>query len=368
MKKSLVALAAFAATASFAQSSVTISGVADIGLQYNNQTVNAAGVANGTGANKLQLGAGNNNRIIFAGVEDLGGGMATTFNFQLRLDPTRGNAERGTNDIGYAATGATAATANTATSRPLFQGESTVGLRGGFGAFKAGRMLPANQQLNGGTIDPWGVSTVAGNPYQTGFVSDYVQGGEGRVGNAVTYWTPNFSGFTGSMTLGFDKGPTNKGYKSFAGSYSNGPLNAMIGTEANRFGDTLLNIGANYNFGVAKAYFGYGAVKGGAAADRAGATFLATAAGQQVATDSKVTILSFGANIPFGAATGRVGYANWTGNGGAAGNVKESKFSLGVNYALSKRTAIYSDIANTTRKNAALSAVTAFDLGIAHSF
>ena len=135
MKKSLVALAAFAATASFAQSSVTISGVADIGLQYNNQTVNAAGVANGTGANKLQLGAGNNNRIIFAGVEDLGGGMATTFNFQLRLDPTRGNAERGTNDIGYAATGATAATANTATSRPLFQGESTVGLRGGFGAW-----------------------------------------------------------------------------------------------------------------------------------------------------------------------------------------------------------------------------------------
>ena len=368
MKKSLIAIAALAATSAFAQSSVTISGVADIGLQYNNSTVNAAGVANGTGANKLQLGAGNNNRIIFAGVEDLGGGMATTFNFQLRLDPTRGNEERGTSVIGYAATGATAATANIGTSRPLFQGESTVGLRGGFGAFRAGRMLPANQQLNGGTIDPWGVSTVGGNPYQTGFVSDYVQGGEGRVGNAVTYWTPNFSGFQGLATLGFDKGPSNKSYSSFAASYRNGPINAMLGMESNRFGDKLTNLGANYNFGVATVYAGYGAVKGGTAADRAGATFLATAAGQQVAVDSKVTILSFGANIPFGAATGRVGYANWNGNGGAAGNVKESKFSLGVNYALSKRTAIYSDIANTTRKNLALSAVTQFDLGVAHSF
>jgi predicted porin len=368
MKKSLIAIAALAATSAFAQSSVTISGVADFGLQYNNQTVNAAGVGNGTGANKLQLGAGNNNRIIFAGVEDLGGGMATTFAFQLRLDPGRGNEERGTNYIGYAATGTTAATSGTTTSRPLFQGESTVGLRGGFGALRLGRMLPANQMLNGGTIDPWGVSTVGGNPYQTGFVSDYVQGGEGRIGNAATYATPNFSGFQGLVTLGFDKGPANKSYSSYAASYRNGPIAAMFGMENNRFGDKLTNIGANYDLGAAKLYAGYGAVKGGTAAERAGATFLATAAGQQVAVDSKVTILSFGANIPFGAATGRVGYANWTGNGGAVGNSKESKFSLGVNYALSKRTAIYSDIANTTRKSAALAAVTQFDLGIAHSF
>ncbi len=370
MKKSLIVLAALAATSAFAQSSVTISGVADVGFQYNNSTVNAGGTGNTAGANKLQLGAGNNNRIIFSGVEDLGGGMATTFAFQLRLNPVRGTEDGGANLIGNQANNTTPILTNTAQSisRPLFQGESTVGLRGGFGAVKLGRLLPANQQLNGGTIDPWGVSTVAGNPYQTGFSSDYVAGGEGRVGNQIMYSTPNFSGLTGHVSVGFDKGPSNKGYTSFAAGYSNGPLNAMLGFESNRFGDKLTNLGANYNFGVAKVYAGYGAVKGGAAADRAGSTFLAGATAPQVVVDGSVKLISFGANIPFGAATGRVGYANWTGAGGAAGNSKESKFSLGVNYALSKRTAIYSDIANTTRKTAALSAVTAFDLGIAHSF
>ncbi len=370
MKKSLIAIAALAATSAFAQSSVTISGVADVGFQYNNSTVSGAGTGNNAGANKLQLGAGNNNRIIFSGVEDLGGGMAATFAFQLRLNPVRGTEDGGANLIGNQANNTTPILTNTAqsTSRPLFQGESTVGLRSPYGSVRLGRLLPANQQLNGGTIDPWGVSTVGGNPYQTGFSSDYVAGGEGRVGNQIMYSTPNFSGFAAHISLGFDKGPSDKSYSSLAAGYSNGPLNAMIGTEANRFGDTLLNIGANYNFGVAKAYVGYGSVKGGSAVDRAGSTFLAGATAPQVVIGGKVNIISFGANIPFGAATARVGYASLDGAGGAAGNSKESKLSLGVNYALSKRTAIYSDIANSTRKSAALSNVTQFDLGIAHSF
>jgi predicted porin len=372
MKKSLVALAALAATGAFAQSSITLSGIADVGLQYNSSVTNGAGAGLTPGAAKLTLGAGNNNRLVFSGSEDLGGGMAGIFAFQMRLDPTRGNQERGTNDIGYAATGGTAATANISTSRPLFQGESTVGLSGGFGRIKLGRLLPANQQLNGGTIDPWGVTTVAGTLYQPGFSSDYTQGGEGRVGNQAMYSTPNIAGFQAHISHAFDRGPTDKTYNGASVSYANGPIAAMLGYEANRFGDKLVNLGGNYDLGFAKLYAGYGQAKGGTAADRAGATFLATASsasgGGQVVADGKVNNFSIGANIPFGAATARLGYSGYTGAGGAVGNSKESKLGLGLNYALSKRTAIYTDLASSTRKSAALSKVNQFDMGIAHSF
>ena len=370
MKKTLVALAALAASAAFAQSTVTISGVADVGLAYDSTATGANGTGNAAGGNKLGLSAGNNNRILFSGVEDLGGGMAATFAFQLRLDPTRGTNERGGNLIGNQTNNTTAINTNTSqsTSRPLFQGESTVGLRGGFGSLKLGRWLTATQLANGGAIDPWGVSTIGGNVYASGFASDYVQGGEGRVGNAVFYSSPNLGGFGVNVSYGFDKGPSGKQHTAFAGTYSNGPINFMIGSEKNRFNDGLLQIGGNFDMGVAKLYAGYGKVTGSAnAADRLGSTYLSTASGTQVAAGGTIKDLTFGANIPMGAATLRAGYSRWNGSG-AAGQQNERKIGLGVNYALSKRTAIYSDIASTSRKNAALSNKTAYDLGIAHSF
>jgi predicted porin len=367
MKKTLVALAALAVTSAFAQSSVTLSGVADVGLTYN------SGNGDKQGSEKILLGSGNNNRIIFSGVEDLGGGLAATFAFQLRLDPTTGNNERGTAVIGLngpavapnaSGVGVPAATP---TSRPLFQGESTVGLRGGFGSIKMGRWLTAVQLLNGGMLDPWGVTTVGGSVYATGFASDYAQGGEGRIGNGLFYTSPNFGGFSVLYSQGFLKGPTGGRNSSIAGTFNNGPINVMLGYERNRAKDTLVQLGGNYDLGVAKLYAGYGNIKGGKTADRAGMSYLATASGAQVAPGGNIKDYTIGVNVPLGAATARAGYSRWNFNG-ATGAKNESKIGLGVNYALSKRTAIYSDLANTTRKNAGLSNVTGFDLGIAHSF
>lgn len=361
MKKTLVALAALAVTSAFAQSSVTLSGVADVGLIYNNSN------AGRMGSEKLVLGAGNNNRIIFSGVEDLGGGLAATFAFQMRLDPTVGNNERGTANVGNLGALGVGVPAAPVTSRPLFQGESTVGLRGGFGSVKMGRWLTALQLPNGGIIDPWGVTTVAGSVYATGFSSDYVQGGEGRVGNMIFYSSPNLGGFTVNFSKGFLKGPTGGTHIALAGVYSNGPINAVLGYERNRVDDTLVQLGGNYDLGVAKIYAGYGNIKGGSVADRAGMTYLATASGAQVAANGSIKDYTIGVGVPLGAATIRAGYSRWNGNG-APRQANEIKLGLGVNYALSKRTAIYTDIANTTRKNANLGKVNAFDLGIAHSF
>ena len=376
MKKTLVALAALAVTSAFAQSSVTLSGVADVGLTYSNvKKQNQFPVpGNFNNVNALGIGSGNNNRLIFSGVEDLGGGLAATFAFQMRFDPTTGNSEGGG-------------------ARPLFQGESTVGLRGGFGSLKLGRWLSAVQLLNGGTIDPWGVSTVAGMPYAAGYSTSYEAGGEGRIGQAMFYATPNLGGFTGHLTLGFAKGATGKTLQSLAGSYNNGPINAMLGYERNKEGDKLTQLGANYDLGVAKLYAGYGRVKGGTLADRgttayasgASTAFIgglnsgtASAAGQgNVTAGGTVTSATIGANIPLGAATIRVGYGRVAGDViGAVRTTADNKLGLGVNYALSKRTSIYSDIALTTNKKVLRNGVagssgerrTAFDLGIAHSF
>jgi len=376
MKKTLVALAALASVSAFAQSTVTISGIVDVGF------VNVSDRTNLAGAEKSGITRGNNNRIIFSGVEDLGGGMAATFAAQMRFEPNRGTPESGASTVGQGAGTVTNVTGATVpTSRPLFQGETTVGLRGGFGQLKLGRMLTALQLLNGGTFDPWGVTTVAGANYAGGFNTDYVRGGEGRIGNAFWYATPSFGGFTASLSYGFDKGATGKQHLSAAGNYSNGPVNVVVAYERNRFNDNHTTIGGNYDFGSFKLYTNYYITKGGTAADRAGAINLATAVGGSgptagsglVAVGGNIKGWTLGANVPVGATTIRLGYNRWNGNGVAGLDTKESKLGLGVNYALSKRTAIYSDIASQTSKNnlnglGNNNSITSFDLGIAHSF
>jgi len=375
MKKTLVALAALAATGAFAQSSVTISGVLNAGLAYTS--------APSTNASAWGIGNANNNRVIFTGVEDLGGGLKATFAAQMRFNPATGVTEGGG-------------------ARPLFQGETTVGLMGGFGSLKIGRRLSAVQLYNGGLIDPWGVTTVAGSVYATGYATDYTAGGEGRT-EGLFYSSPSFGGIQGHLTWSprtINVGGTNysKSFLSAAATYINGPVSAMLGWEQNRAGDAYTVIGGNYNMGVATIYAGIHQAKGGSAADRAGTAFAAVASGYPgcASTNTKRTAAlganaaagnncalganettsgwALGANIPMGAATIRVGYSSFTSD--LAGLDRDSKVGLGLNYALSKRTSIYTDVSSLTRNNnlastnAALDSgnVTQFDIGINHNF
>ena len=92
MKKTLIALAAVAATgAAFAQSSVTLYGVADAGIVKTNKA--GLGYTN----DKLQLSTNNtlnngNSRLGVRGVEDLGGGLKASFNFEQGLSLDNGAA------------------------------------------------------------------------------------------------------------------------------------------------------------------------------------------------------------------------------------------------------------------------------------
>ena len=370
MKKSLVALAVLASTGAFAQSSVTISGVLDVGVK------NVSNVA--PGAAKMSVGSGNNNRINFSVTEDLGGGMKAMANAAMRFDPATGVTEGGG-------------------ARPLFQGETRIGLTGGFGTVMFGRGLTALQAPNGGNSDPWGVSTVAGSVYAPGFATDYAAGGEGRIDGALWYTSPSLNGLTASVsfsprTVATAAATAPAVPASYSGKstslnalYAAGPLVVGLGTEENRAGDTITQVYGNYNLGVAKLFASSATIKGGTAAQRNNITFAAPAAAvptggasAQVAAGGKINTWTLGAAVPMGAATIRVGYSTWNGTGDTATVTAkdDNKFGLGVKYDLSKRTYIYSDVASQTRNNntattnpaTSNSKVTSFDLGVAHSF
>jgi predicted porin len=341
---------------------VTISGVLDVGVRNTSKV--AAGAA------KLGVTAGNNNRIAFGVTEDLGGGLKAMANAQIRFDPTTGTPEA-------------------AGARPLFQGETRVGLSGGFGTVMLGRGLTALQLPNGGNSDPWGVTTAAGSVYAAGFATDYAAGGEGRIDQGIWYTSPNMGGFTLSATMSPRKivtaaGATpSKTSQSINVTYAAGPLVVGLGNERNRANDTITQVYGNYNMGVAKLFASYATIEGGTAAEQAAAgTFAAAAsavntgaAPRQVAAGGEIKNWTVGATVPMGAATIRVGYSGWNGSG-AVGQQDDTKFGLGVKYDLSKRSFIYSNIAQQTRKNLTGTAaagrdntsVRLFDLGIGHSF
>lgn len=369
MKKTLVAAAAaLAATGAFAQSNVTISGVASAGLQYRSTNTGNAG------SEKWQIGNGTPNRLKFAGTEDLGGGLSASFALDNRFDLSTGVPDQAQATAGYAAGGTVAVATTGTTYRPFWHGQSTVSIKGNFGELKIGRDFSPYQISIPAIADPWSLSSLASVVFYAGQASDYVRGGEGRIQRAFFYNSPSFNGFSINFANGFDKGPGNRTTQGLDLRYNNGPLALALGGERNRFNDSILAFAAGYNFGSFKIGGDIYRTKGGSAADRAGSAFFASATfAGQVAANGTINGYSLNGVIPWGAAEVRVGYASWNGNGGVGTSNRDSKLGVGVWYSLSKRTRIYTDVASQTNKNALNAsgnnnATTLFDLGLDHAF
>jgi len=125
MKKSLVALAALAATASFAQSSVTLYGNIDQGIYHS--TMNGQALTS-SGSN-----VGSTSLWGITATEDLGGG--TKASFDLRSELTLGNGHTGS---------ATTGQANGASTSEVFNRSAWIGIENSaLGAFKVGRQNDA---------------------------------------------------------------------------------------------------------------------------------------------------------------------------------------------------------------------------------
>lgn len=217
MKKSLIALAVMAAAGvASAQSSVTMYGVMDLGFF----DTSAAGVKMSMTSN----GAMNNgsSRLGVRGVEDLGGGLKVSFQFEQGI-----NAETG------------------ATDAATYQRAATMGISGGFGTVNMGRRLTpsffgvAAWELTGTA----NYSVVAG---RFGFGG----GGPSRNNSEISYTTPKMGGF--SATLGMITKTDNGGASKTDANiiYSGGPL--TVGFSYNKVQNTSANnsLGVKYNFGM----------------------------------------------------------------------------------------------------------------------
>lgn len=327
MKKTLIALAALASTAAFAQSTVTISGNVDVG------------VINPIGAQKTRVDQSGNgaNQIVFAGSEDLGGGLKANFRLAQRFSP-----ESGLNDGNNA-------------NRPTFQGESTLGLSGEFGSVKLGRALTALQASVNST-DPWGTlqqgsTALLVKGYATDIDNVAGSGSGAARTDGIFYTSPSFSGFTASVTLGLknsqSSGAVVTGAKNLTSlwlSYAAGPIRVGGGTEQNRTGDRVTALLGTYDFGVAKVGAGYGVVNP-----------IAVGAADIKNYNLMVT-------VPMGAATIKAGYGRSKADGAAA---TDKKLGIGVDYALSKRTTLYTSFG---RNGALATNKSGYDVGIRHTF
>lgn len=207
MKKTLVALAALAATGAYAQSSVTIYGALDASI-VNATKINGAYTNNAATA----IAAGTQNVTAFTsgaivspvwgirGSEDLGKGMSAIFNVEGDIAMNNGT----TNGSG------------------MWRRKAIVGLSDkGMGTIKFGLELNPIIELNGGLMPVSGnsVSTVTSSGF--GYADFFTK-------NAITYVSP---ALFGGLVATFQKGLSNTIDEATAGSmtawglkYSAGPL------------------------------------------------------------------------------------------------------------------------------------------------
>lgn len=253
MHKSLIALAiaGLAAAPAFADSNVTIYGVADYGFGIRNGD---SGLTGNPAKPKQEFISGVNvpNKLGFKGSEDLGNGTKAIFELEAGYDMNTGYNSIGGSGYSDGANGG------------LFRRHSWVGLTGDWGTVLGGRVDGARYGVLG-KYDPFENGTVA----NAGSLQVHAQ----RADNAIAYVTPNFEGlyavlaYTGQLT-----GTTNAGNQGDARlwviqpNYVNGPLSATLNYERLTVHNTpaTINIyvgGASYDFGVAKVSAYYEHVK-----------------------------------------------------------------------------------------------------------
>ena len=393
MKKTLIALAALAATSVFAQSSVSIVGFVDTGFKNTSGDVAAAKKSelaiNGTGTTAIH----------FRGVEDLGGGMKALFQAEIDWNPTQSSTLNG---------GTTAPTPSQYYSGTPFNGEQFIGLSGGFGSVKLGTPNSAALETNAvaqpfGTALGGGYSSTVARMGVNGYgINQFVGGSTSsnrviRHEKTARYDTPEFSGFKASVEYAFgnNNAPLATGntgsaadsnkYQAIGLKYNNGPLNVMfsntkasntgafaaagsvaaVGTVVTNVllaGETVTHnfLAANYTFGPATVYAGYTTSKNNAAATAANST-KENASSLNIA--GKYVISS---TISLMANYVRVNDKNPL-------NADANIFGLGADYRLSARTALYARYEGFKKLATAAAGSTSVNqnvymLGVNHSF
>jgi predicted porin len=327
MKKTLPALAALllCSGAALAQTNVAFYGVMDLGV-----SVDRGGIA-GT-STRVTSGMATQSRWGFRGTEDLGDGLSAFFVVEGGIHA----------DVG------TSTQNNT-----IFGRNTAVGLKGNFGAVSLGLQdTPLFTTLNV-VVDPFrnGIARSNNLMNPTGF----------RSGNSVLYRSNVIDGFSGDlMYVAGEVSGDAAAQRAIGGSfgYSNGPLSARLAYH-NRNNDTAILkgtdnakntlLGANYDFGPVKGFFGYEINKGlnSGSLNNTAATFGGLK--PTASTDSRDLLL--GASVPMGASTIVGTYVRLDDK--TAFNQDAQQYALAYMYAFSKRTDIYTSYAIIRNHNGA---------------
>lgn len=308
------AAAALCGSAASAQSNVTISGSIDMGVFKD-----TAGVKN--------VGTIQRSHLEFAGTEDLGDGLAATFRLRHRFDADTGASEAGTN-------------------RPFWHGESTVGLKGGFGALRLGRALDAIQ-AHDWAFDAWSnydrIVSPAWDLWHWNYSADPSGGGSGRVANAVFYDSPKFANVSLHVSAS-PESPAGAVAKTRAATllYNDGKLRAMLGSGKNSAGATETVVGLRAAFGDLSLMGVYNVSE--------------TLAG------SKAKVATLGAVYKMGATTLKAGW----GKADVDGVKRREMVSVSAGYSFSKRTTVYADLASKQILGTGTKEV--YGVGMTHSF
>lgn len=259
---------------------------------------------------RIESGAMSGSYLGFKGSEDLGGGLSALFAMESFFQANTGAAGR------------------TIPNDPFWSRSVWAGLKGNAGQLRMGRMTT-----------PLAVSTFVFNPLGDSFdFSPMVRtffGATGKVAgdtgwsNSVAYTSPNFGGATVNLQHAFAVSPngsnTGASVMYFGGPLALTAVAQQVGSPFASGKQTAYQLGATYDFGVAKVYALLGRVEEGAT-------------GKPTA-NSHNDLGNLAARIPAGPGSVIAGYGQSRTGGALTG--KREHTLLGYDMALSKRTTVY---------------------------
>jgi len=399
MKKSLIALAALAATSAFAQSSVTMYGNIDVGYGAH-KTTNLDGTV-ATKSSGVMDGSYAGSRIGFRGTEDLGGGLKANFVIEQGISSTSADGfnKRVASAFHQVDNGGTYSTGN---NRQTYAGVS-----GGFGEIRAGYQYTNSYDLV--AFNDLSRSEFQGGGFQNGTsgMSTISAHANGTRANAITYISPKIGALTIKAQVGQGAGrkemsnnsatgvngynANNNAYTSLMAAYGQGPVflavaysksdqkvdNATAGDTLDAFGallatqpghatntavrsQTAMNYGGSYDLGMAKLSFTMAKVEG---------------AGATSTVESVTKSRQYSVRVPVGAYELVASTGGIKKNTGATINNDFTGTFYGVNYNMSKRTVAYVYTGTEKDKNVTAVSATAANykdtksvVGLRHSF
>jgi predicted porin len=362
MKKSLVALAVLAVSGmASAQSTVTVYGLVDAWVGTTKDTANNVSISQ-SGVNPNGGGGLQTSRFGLKGSEDLGGGLKANFLLEAGFNVSTGASNNYTNPF------------TSATSNAIFGRQSWVGLSGGFGEVKLGKMWTPYDMVKGSGAA--GFDSLIFAPATNVWASN---GYQDRPGNSIYYQTPDLAGFSAAAMYSFGENKTatvSAGkIASFNVAYANGPIGASLAYQTEKATGTstaikYTQLNGSYDFGVVKLLGAYGTVKNGTSP-------MAIAPAAALPQD-KTNEYQIGLDFPISSTfTLSGGYARSKSTRlGGLPDLKRTGYSVAGLYALSKRTNLYAGIQTAKEQNpttvvgttAPDHKISTYGVGIRHTF